>query len=151
MPKKDPRSKIVGVILSIIFGPFSWLYVYQKRKVFFWLSLFFLIYAMIYPVLYLLLWLGAIIDLSIKDEKWYKNYSYLTREDRIKQKIKDYKEKHYHVVKKTKSYIIFKVPKRFKWVPFILWTLFFSIFGLVGYIIYYNCKDQWQEETIWIK
>ena len=51
----------------------------------------------------------------------------------------------YTLVSTNNYQAILKMPKKFNWGVFILLTLFLNIFGLIGYIIYYNVKKGGKE------
>ena len=48
-------------------------------------------------------------------------------------------------MKQPKKYVVVKVPKKFNWLAFIILSFLFNIFGLVGYIIYYNVRGPLRE------
>ena len=64
-------------------------------------------------------------------------------------KIEKYKTKGYDIIKETKTYATFRVPKRFNWTAFIFLCIVLNIFGLMGYIIYYSIRPVMKEETVW--
>jgi len=66
-----------------------------------------------------------------------------------KDKIKEYKGKNCPIIKQTKSYIVFRVRKKFNWWLFIMWLVLLNVFGVAGYITYYVTQPDWKEKTIW--
>ena len=59
-------------------------------------------------------------------------------------KPKTYKElieKGAIILNETKSTITLQLPREFSLLAFILWTLFFSLVGAVGYMIYDSVKE----------
>ena len=40
------------------------------------------------------------------------------------------------------------IHKKFRWGIFIILSLIFNIFGLVGYLIYYNCKPDYEKQLV---
>lgn len=60
-------------------------------------------------------------------------------------------KKKYHLKKETEKYATFEIPKKFNWTAFLVLSLVFNIFGLIGYLIYYNTRPDISEKTIWKK
>lgn len=75
MPDKDYKEKSVAVVLAILCGPLSWLYVYRKNRWKFWLNF---PICLLSPCLLFLpippLWIWAIIDMARRPASYYENY-----------------------------------------------------------------------------
>jgi len=67
------KSKSTGIILAVFFGLFAWLYTYKLDKNKFWFNL---IGALItFGIWGFVAWIWAIVDMSVKDNDMYENYS----------------------------------------------------------------------------
>jgi hypothetical protein len=62
--------------------------------------------------------------------------------------VEGYLKEGYVIVNDGMNYTTLKYPKKFSVLAFILWTLFFSIFGMIGYILYYALR---KEGTVTVK
>ena len=63
-------------------------------------------------------------------------------------KIEKLKNKGWEVLESTDKYYTIRRPKRFNWTSFIVLSLILNVFGFFGYIIYYNCKSDWQTKLV---
>ena len=69
---KIQKDKIVALLLAIFFGPFTWIYTYQKDAWKFWLNIGLSIVTLgLYGIV---AWIWAIIDVSIKPDEFYIDY-----------------------------------------------------------------------------
>jgi len=50
--------------------------------------------------------------------------------------------------KTTEVYYEVRKPKRVYWGNLALWTIFFNIFGFIGYLIYYATKPPWETRIV---
>lgn len=68
-----PKSRSIAVILAAVFGPFAWLYVFEKNNQWkFWLNLVLCVITIF--CWSAVAWIWAIIDLSVKPISYYENY-----------------------------------------------------------------------------
>ena len=80
------KDKSIAIFLAIFTSFFSWLYLYEKNTIKFWLGIIITICGYIffkntlYPISYMgilvivLIWLFAIIDVTIKDKEYYNSF-----------------------------------------------------------------------------
>lgn len=66
------KTKLVAVILAILFGLFTWLYTYRRDGWKFWLNFLLVLFTLGYWAG--ISWFWAIIDVCLKPSSWYKNY-----------------------------------------------------------------------------
>ena len=80
------KSKTTAVLLAVFLAPFNWLYTYKKDVAKFWIALVVdIIFTIILiasegeasPLVFIVwiaIWIWAIIDVSVKDKEWYENF-----------------------------------------------------------------------------
>ena len=67
------KNKTTGIILAIFFGLFAWIYTYKFDKAKFWANL--ILAFLTFGFWGIIAWVWVIIDMSVKDNDMYINYS----------------------------------------------------------------------------
>jgi len=68
------KSKTTAIVLAVLLGIWSWLYTYKYDACKFWIALLVnlvLFWTIVFPIG---IWIWAIVDVCLKDERLYKEY-----------------------------------------------------------------------------
>jgi hypothetical protein len=68
----EPKTKSTAVLLAVFLGLFTWLYTYKKDNWKFWTNLGLTIVTIGFWGI--VAWVWAIIDVAVKDSRWYEGF-----------------------------------------------------------------------------